>query len=82
MLRYLLRFLFYFLTCIYNVAQRGNLASQLVGCDEEGIDLLSRMLAFDPSRRCTAEEALAHNYVSCPPPLKVLEVPCLLPLAF
>lgn len=26
------------------------------------MDLLSRLLAFDPARRCSAEEALAHEY--------------------
>ena len=29
---------------------------------EVAVDLLSRMLQFDPGRRCSAEEALAHEY--------------------
>lgn len=46
-----------------------------------GADLAQRMLAFDPSRRITVEEALAHPYLAanrktprefiCPTPLEI-----------
>ena len=32
---------------------------------EAAVHLLSRLLAFDPSRRCSAEEALTHEYLHC-----------------
>jgi len=31
---------------------------------EVAVHLLSRLLAFDPERRCSAEEALQHEYFS------------------
>ncbi|CAI5486491.1 unnamed protein product [Closterium sp. Naga37s-1] len=64
----------------------GNLANQMAPCgDPEAADLLHRMLAFDPSRRCTAEEALAHTYfrsLEKPmelPPMEAEETPVSLP---
>lgn len=64
----------------------GNLGAQMASCDREAVDLLTRMLAFDPARRCTAEEALSHTYFSNfkqPPdvgvPMKPEEVPVTLP---
>ena len=34
---------------------------------EDGLDLLSRMVAFDPARRITAAEALQHRYLRLQP---------------
>lgn len=43
---------------IYVVACR-----HLGNAGEPAVHLLGRLLAFDPSRRCSAEEALAHEYL-------------------
>jgi len=40
----------------------GSITKQFAGCDENSRDLLLRMLAFDPERRATPREILAHEY--------------------
>lgn len=41
---------------------RGGLASLVPTLDARGVDLLSRMLQYDPARRVTAQAALEHNF--------------------
>ncbi|OZJ01704.1 hypothetical protein BZG36_05264 [Bifiguratus adelaidae] len=55
-----------------NFAQqpRGNLRARFPYLTENGFDLLSRLLAYDPEKRITAEEALRHPYFSESPPPK------------
>ena len=40
----------------------GGLASLVSGLDAEGIDLLGKMLQYDPARRITAQAALEHPF--------------------
>ncbi|KAJ2855233.1 Cyclin-dependent kinase catalytic subunit, partial [Coemansia erecta] len=42
--------------------QPKDLAALLPGLDADGIDLLRRMLIYDPARRISAKQALAHPY--------------------
>lgn len=37
-------------------------ARRFAAAGEAAVDLLARLLAFDPARRCSPEEALAHEY--------------------
>ncbi|KAF9997193.1 hypothetical protein BGZ80_004355 [Entomortierella chlamydospora] len=46
------------------------LRSRLPYLTENGLDLMSRMLTYDPVKRITAEEALQHPYFSEAPPPK------------
>ena len=41
---------------------RGGLASLVPSLDATGVDLLSNMLQYDPSRRITAQAALEHPF--------------------
>jgi len=45
------------------------------GCSLEAVDLLHRMLTFNPKERCTAEEALAHVYFKCLQNPKEVDIP-------
>ena len=40
----------------------GSITKQFAGCDENSRDLLLRMLAFNPERRASPNEILAHEY--------------------
>jgi len=40
------------------------LASIFPNCDEDGLDLLAKLLQFNPDKRITAEEALKHPWVT------------------
>eukprot|EP00543_Licmophora_paradoxa_P009201 CAMPEP_0202467384 /NCGR_PEP_ID=MMETSP1360-20130828/71786_1 /ASSEMBLY_ACC=CAM_ASM_000848 /TAXON_ID=515479 /ORGANISM="Licmophora paradoxa, Strain CCMP2313" /LENGTH=306 /DNA_ID=CAMNT_0049091905 /DNA_START=31 /DNA_END=951 /DNA_ORIENTATION=- len=42
--------------------KRGGLAALVPTLSPEGIDLLQRMLQYDPARRITAQEALEHSF--------------------
>lgn len=47
-----------------NQPPRTALQRRFAAAGEAAVDLLSRLLAFDPARRCSPEEALAHEYFS------------------
>ncbi|KAG0370546.1 kinase-like domain-containing protein [Gamsiella multidivaricata] len=60
-----------FTSHVPNFVQPYNLLrSRLPYLTENGLDLMSRMLTYDPVQRITAEEALQHPYFSEAPPPK------------
>jgi p38 MAP kinase len=51
---------------VQNLPKRGRVpfSERFAGQDAQAIDLLEKMLVFDPHKRITAAEALAHPYLS------------------
>ncbi|KAL3695750.1 hypothetical protein R1sor_009826 [Riccia sorocarpa] len=45
--------------------QRKSLGSEYPSMDPAAVDLIERMLVFDPHKRITVEEALRHPYLAC-----------------
>lgn len=51
------------------ITKKRSFSSMFAGASEDALDLLRRLLTFNPNHRLTAEEALKHKYVeqfSCP----------------
>lgn len=47
----------------FPVYEKDNIANYVQGLDEEGIDLLEKMLVHDPTKRISAKAALNHPYL-------------------
>jgi len=54
--------------------QYNNLRAKFPDLQSEGLDLLNRMLTYDPKKRITAQEALSHPFFKAAPLGKVTEL--------
>ena len=55
--------LFIYVLFIFNLRQKKSLDNLIPTAAEESIDLLRRLLQFNPDKRITAEEGLHHSFV-------------------
>ena len=46
------------------IGQKTNLKDMIKSSSQEAIDLVTKLLIFDPGKRLTASQALTHPYVS------------------
>jgi hypothetical protein len=50
------------LACRHMCCRAPSLFRRFGSAGEVAVDLLARLLSFDPARRCSCEEAMAHEY--------------------
>lgn len=54
--------LYYLCACCTVLCRAPSLFRRFGAAGEVAVDLLARLLSFDPARRCSSEEAMAHEY--------------------
>jgi len=65
------------------ITKKRGFSSMFAGASEEAMDLLRRLLVFNPNQRLTAEEALKHRYVeqfSSPKEEIICKAPIVIPM--